>query len=362
MINPSYIHIFESIPMGVMVTDLSGHISTMNQHAKSILNIKGKYLNKGNFQTLFSEQDSISIENLFHAQDDGKKGSVRINYHDKILEITVGPLNGKKGVLYGTVITIKDITEIENNRAQDRNREKYTVMAELSAEMAHDIRNPLGSIELLASLLKKESKRKKDSNRATQIIAAVKTMENKISQLIHLSKTKQIPVAYVNIHDVLKDILLFSEKIVDGGTVILSAQYANIEPVVECNPDMMKQVFLNLILHALQETSRLDIITRHLEECRMIEISFIEKSVSAQENIGSSNLIQPSRTKEKNWGLGLAIIHNIVNMYKGHMRVEYLINVGIAFVLAFPLVGRGTSEVNEIHDPIANRKGEHEQK
>jgi PAS domain S-box-containing protein len=362
MINDNYINIFESIPMGVMVIDLSGHISTMNQHAKSILNIKGKSINKDHFQALFSEQDSISIENLFHTQHYGQKGSVKINYNDKILEITVGPLNGKKCVLNGTVITIKDITEIENNRAQDRNREKYTVMAELSAEMAHDIRNPLGSIELLASLLKKESKRKKDINRANQIIAAVKTMENKISQLIHLSKTKQIPAAYVNIHDVLKDILLFSEKIIDGGMVILSAKYADIDPVVECNPDMMKQVFLNLILHALQETSRLDILTRYLEERQMIEISFIEQCVSAQENLGSSNLIPTSRTKEKNWGLGLAIIHNIVNMYKGQMRVEYLINVGIAFVLSFPLARRGTSELNEIHDPIANMKGEHEQK
>jgi sensor histidine kinase regulating citrate/malate metabolism len=94
----------------------------------------------------------------------------------------------------------------------------------------------------------------------------------------------------------------------------------------------------------------------------MIEISFIEKSVSIQESLGSSNLIQPSHTQEKNWGLGLAIIHNIVNMYKGHMRVEYLINVGIAFVLSFPLVRRGTSEPNEIHDPIANNEGEHEEK
>ena len=74
--------------------------------------------------------------------------------------------------------------------ALERNKEKYTVMGELSADMAHEIRNPLGSIELLASLLKKESKRKKDINRANQIIAAVKTMENKISQLIHRFKNK----------------------------------------------------------------------------------------------------------------------------------------------------------------------------
>jgi PAS domain S-box-containing protein len=362
MITNSYVHIFESIPIGVVVTDRYGYILTMNNYAKSILNITDRSFIKENFLTLLGVQDSLPIENIFHTWHSGKTDSIKITHKEKILELSGGPFNGRKGALLGSVITLRDITEIENNQSLERNKEKYTIMGELSADMAHEIRNPLGSIELLASLLKKESKRKKDINRANQIIAAVKTMENKVSQLIHLSKTKQIPVKNVNIHDVLKEILLFSEKIVDGGTVILSAQYADIEPVIECNPDMIKQVFLNLILNVLQETSRLDIITHHLEERQMIEISFIEKSESTPEKMRSDILNRLSRTKEKNWGLGLAIVHNIVNMYKGYIRVEYLIHVGTAFVLSFPLVRGGISELDKINDPIENMKGEHEEK
>jgi signal transduction histidine kinase len=362
MITNSYFDIFENIPVGVAVIDLDGHILTMNKYAKLILNIKDKPLDEEQIHTLLGEQDSISTKNVFHTQDIGKIYNAKINYQDKVLEIICGPLSGVTGVLSGAVITLKDITEMEKNKALDRDKEKYTVMGEISADMAHEIRNPLGSIELLASLLKKESKRKKDINRANQIIAAVKTMENKISQLIHLSKTKQIPVMDVNIHEVLKDILLFSERIIDGGTVILTAQYADIEPVIKCNPDMMKQVFLNIILNALQETSRLDIITHHLEGCGMIEISFIEKIGSTPETMRSDILHRLSRTKEKNWGLGLAIVHNIVNMYKGYIKVEYLVNVGTAFVLSFPLVRGETSELNKINDPIENIRGKHEKK
>ena len=362
MITNNYIHIFECIPVGIVVIDRLGYILTMNKYAKSIMNVKDDSIKKKHIHALLGEQDSLSIEHLFHAERVEKTGSIKIKHKDKILEITGGPLKGRGDVLLGAVITIKDITEMENNLARERNIEKYTVMGEMSADMAHEIRNPLGSIELLASLIKKESKRKKDISRANHIIAAVKTMENKISQLIHLSKTKQIPVSYVNIHDILKEILLFSEKIIDEGAVIVSAQYADIEPVIECNPDMMKQVFLNLILNVLQETSRLDIITHHLEESQMIEIAFIEKNVSSPEQMQSDILNRLSRTKEKNWGLGLAIVHNIVSMYKGYIKIEYLVNVGTAFVLSFPLVKRGTSELDEIDDPIENMKGEHEEK
>lgn len=362
MLPSSYFHIFESIPIGVVVIDLCGYVLTINQYAKTILNVTEKSLYKTHIHTLLRDEGSISIEDSFHFEPLEKTGSAKIKHKDRILEIVSGPLSGRKDILLGAVITLKDVTEIEKKQALERNREKYTFMGELSADMAHEIRNPLGSIELLASLLKKESKRKKDVNRANQIISSVKTVENKISQLIHLSKTKQIPVTNVNIHDILKEILLFSEKIVDGGTVILSAQYADIEPIIECNPDMIKQVFLNLILNTLQETSRLDIVTHCLEEHRMIEISFIEKNGSTLENVRSNMHHRVSRTTEKNWGLGLAIVHNIVNMYKGYIRVEYLVNVGTAFILSFPLVRKETSELGKTHDPIENMKGEHEEK
>jgi len=333
----TYVHVFESIPMGLMVLDLGGYILNMNKYAKSIFNITGKINHGKHINTLLKDQ-VLPIDDILHTPEYGNTNSIKTKHKDKTLEIMGGPLNYGNGDLLGVVIILKDITETEKNHALERTREKYTVMGELSSDMAHEIRNPLGSIELLASLLKKELKRKKDINRVNQIIAAVKTMENKISQLIHLSKTKQVPAMHVNIHNVLKDILFFSEKIIDDGIVILSVQYADIEPIVECNADMMKQVFLNLILNALRESSRLDIVTRYLEERQMIEISFIEKRESTPDGVYSNIATRIPRIKEKNWGLGLAIVHNIVNMYKGYMKVECLVDIGTAFVLSFPLV------------------------
>ena len=66
MITNSYVHIFESIPVGVVVTDLYGYILTMNNYAKSILNITDKSITKEHFLTLLGVQDSLPIENIFH--------------------------------------------------------------------------------------------------------------------------------------------------------------------------------------------------------------------------------------------------------------------------------------------------------
>jgi nitrogen-specific signal transduction histidine kinase len=343
MITANDTHILESLPFGVVVVDLHGHVQSMNRYAKSLLHFTGKPNGHEHIHTLLGDQETIPIEKYVHSGRIGEMGST-IESHDRMLEVSGAPLKGRKDATAGAIIILKDITEIEKIKAVEKKNEKHAIIGELSSDFAHEIRNPLGSIKLLASLIKKESRRKKDINRADLIIASVKTMEEKISGMIQLGEARKIPMASVNIHDVLKDILMFSENIIDGESVFLSAQYADIEPVVECNAYMMKQLFLHLILNALPEAGRLDIMTRYLEKQRLIEVCFIEKSEAALESIRSNILHRLTRAKEKNWGLGLAIVHNIVNMYRGSIRVETMEEAGTAFILSFPLVEMNVME------------------
>jgi signal transduction histidine kinase len=356
--NP-YIQIFESIPLGIVVVDLRGHIQTMNGYARTILDIADTPAKKAPIHALLGP---LPLANLLRDEHVGETGGTKIRRGGKVLEIRVARMKGGKEEPPKAVITVRDVTEMEKIQAIEINNEKHALISELSADIAHEIRNPLGSIELLASLLKKESNRVKDVNRANQIMAAVKNMENAISNLIHRSRKEQLPVAPVLIHDLLKEILLFSEKIIDGGAVFLSARYADMEPVIECNADMMKQVLLHVILNALPGAGRLDISTHFVEERRDIEIHFIEKSEADPRNIRSGIFNRLSSAKEDHWGLGLAIVHNIVNMYRGSMRFEYREEVGAAFVLSFPLLPAERPERGATSDPIEARKEANEKK
>jgi PAS domain S-box-containing protein len=354
-----YLQIFESIPLGIVVINLHGHIQTMNRYAKTILDITDTTIQNKHIHTLLGP---IPIDGLLKNEHSGEIGGTKIRLDGKILEIMLARIKVEQWEQPKAVITLRDVTEIEKIRTVEKDNEKDAFIHELSADIAHEIRNPLGSIELLASLLKKESNREKDVKRANQIMAAVETVENAISRLIHRSKKDQLPFTHVNIHDLLKEIMLFSEKIIDGGGVFLSVRYADVEPVVECNADMIKQVFLYLILNALTGAGRLDIITHYLEKLRVIEIHFIEKNGPDSENNRSSIFSRLSRAKEDRWGLGLAIVHNIVNMYHGWMRIEYREEVGVEFVLSFPLLPKRSSGLSATTDPIEIKKEAHEEK
>jgi nitrogen-specific signal transduction histidine kinase len=356
MTTPDPTHIFDSISAGIVVVDLDGHVLTMNRYARIILDAGEPPFRKERIHALLGP---LPIEALLQDEHARETGGTKIILDGKTLEIMVDRLEGEEPPK--AVITFRDITNMERIRAIERSNEKHALISELSADIAHEIRNPLGSIELLASLLRKESHRGKDTHRANQIMAAVKNVENAISSLIHRSKQDQLPVAPVNIHDLLKSILLFSEEIIDGGAVFLSARYADVEPVIECNADMMKQVFLHLILNALPDAGCLDIVTHCVEERRAIEIHFIERGGADSRNIRSGILDRLSCAKKDHWGLGLAIVHNIVDMYHGCMRFEYREEVGAVFVLSFPLLPFRGAKPGGTNDPVETRKEKDEE-
>ncbi|MBN1380285.1 MAG: hypothetical protein JXA41_01270 [Deltaproteobacteria bacterium] len=328
------VDIIESMPLGVMATDLNGSITMMNKQAKSFMDLSDDAGDAINIR------GSILNDIVLRARDVVERGPFTVKKNGKIFETSITPLSNTDGQSTGTLIMIKDITKAETHRELELKKEKYAALEAFSADVAHEIRNPLGSIELYASLLKKELKRKKDIHRVNQIIAAAKIVENKIKSLILLSKRFDIPTQSVNIHSLLKDILLFSEQIIEDETIFLSVQYAEIEPLVECNPDMIKQVFLNLILNALQtmpEECRLDIVTRYHQEDQSIEICFIDNGAYPPDHIPSRIFERFSRINENNSYLGLAVVHNIINLYKGSLKIEFTEGTGTAFVFSFPL-------------------------
>jgi len=358
MIINNNILILENMPIGVIVTDLNGNIKTMNKCARSIMKMLDNPINNQHMATLLGDRYIASIRSLFQSEFCTEANGFKITRSGKILEIVGAPLNGENDVIAGIVFTIKDITEMERNQELEKDHEKHAAIGKLSADIAHEIRNPLGSIELFASLLKKELKRKKDINRVNQIITAARNVANRISSLILFSKTCQIPIKLVNIHEILKDILLFSEQIIDQETVFLSARYADVDPVIACNPDMVKQVFLNLILNALQalpDGGRLDIVTSYISDVQAIEIHFIDSSPYTLKNICGNTLDRLSKTNGRSLGLGLAVMHNIINMYKGSIRMEYIEGGGSAFILSFPVINVQTEEIDPYKNPIEEK-------
>jgi len=128
------------------------------------------------------------------------------------------------------IILIRDLTEINTLREELERNRRLAAVGTLAAGIAHEIRNPLGSIALFASLLMKEQRNERDLERLSQIIAAVRGMDNKISNLMLFAR-KQVPMMRVTgLHGVLKEVIGFSGEIVRQKGVSIEAKYVKGNP------------------------------------------------------------------------------------------------------------------------------------
>ncbi len=340
-------NILESLTTGVVVTDMAGRVQTINRCAEMFAeasedDVRGKHIT-----VLFDDISEDMWGDIFFSRFFKEEAGHKIRLKGRTLELFGSPVHDRNGGTIGTVFIVRDITRIEKLEDMAKRTEKFAAMGEMAANIAHEIRNPLGSIELFASLLMKDLKGKRDRERIARIVTSVKNMDNKISNFLLFTKTKLPHLERVKIHEILKETLLFTEQIASQGNISFSFNCADEESFVAGDAEMLKQVFLNLILNAFQampDGGHLHIETRNFDDdptkpniTSYFEITFTDDGVGiSAENL--PKIFDPFySTKEGTSGLGLAIVHNIVSMHKGAIHVENGAKGGTVVTLLFPL-------------------------
>jgi two-component system sensor histidine kinase FlrB len=219
-------------------------------------------------------------------------------------------------------------------------------MGEMAVKIAHEIRNPLGSIELFASLLQKELEHNAELKPLCgHICSGVKRIDNIISNLLLFIRPEQTPeMRVLDIHESLKDSLFFAEHLIHTNTGIeVVTNFADRPLRVYGDPQLLSQVSLNLILNALQamtDGGRLTISTGtgdNVQGDEITEIRFTDTGCGiSPENL--SKIFDPFfTTKKKGMGLGLSIVHHITETHGGTIDMNSSQSQGTECIVSLPI-------------------------
>ncbi|HTZ38877.1 MAG TPA: ATP-binding protein, partial [Syntrophales bacterium] len=226
--------------------------------------------------------------------------------------------------------------------------EKFAAMGEMAADIAHEVRNPLGSIALSASLLLKGLTGEKNRDQVARILHSVRNVDNKIANLLLFTRKPEPVFRDLRIYDVLQEILKFCAEILDKEGIRLSVRLTGTSPMVRADGELLKQVFLNIILNAVQAMrggGKLMIeARRHTDPAlrpgmeRTLELRFADTGGGIREE-DRKRIFDPFfSTKEGGNGLGLAIVHNIIDLHRGTVDVERGEKGGSVFTVLLPLL------------------------
>lgn len=364
----SYLHnILESLDSGVMVLDASGRVTTVNDAVHRITGFCSNELIGQKLSDLgILEQSFIGILNRIMAHpSQGCNCEMQITQRDgqsRHVNLLSSPMKNSRNRVSGRVIVVQDIERLKALEEQAQRTGRLSAMGEMAARIAHEVRNPLGSIELFASLLRREL----DGDRkrlAEHLITGVRTLNTILTNLLYFFRgpLEAVPTE-IDIHRFLSEFLEEMSHPIQKSRVTIRKYFSEESFTLQGDPELLKQLFLNLILNAIQampDGGEIEIVTRLIQE--EIEILrpesgdpsppvFLEIRVSdAGPGIPAeiqSRIFDPFfTTKERGAGLGLAIAHNIMEAHGGTIQVMPGKQGGAAFLMTFPLkAGIGKTE------------------
>ncbi|MGD9240454.1 MAG: ATP-binding protein, partial [Desulfobacterales bacterium] len=219
-------------------------------------------------------------------------------------------------------------------------------MGEMAVRIAHEIRNPLGSIELFSTMLKDDLKDFEELKvLAEHISSGVKSINNIVSNLLLFIRPDQQPDRQVlDVQEALKDSLFFAGHLLDAQNIIkVETALADHPLEIRGDLELLKQVFLNLILNAIQAMSKggqLRISTRKVirqDDTQWAEIRLSDTGCGIA-TADLSKIFDPFyTTRNKGTGLGLTIAHNITKMHGGSIDITSCEGDGTECIVALPL-------------------------
>ncbi len=335
----NYLHnILERLPCGVLVMNERGDLNLCNPMAAGVLAKSGKrrqpYIS-AKMRSYLSSSVALS----------GGKSEIEIpikrGKKQKILATSGTPLSDSNGYQMGTLHIIRDITEMKALQEQNKRVERLSAMGEMAVELAHEIRNPLGSVELFASLLEKEVSG--DLKRwAENIRIGTQSLNNIVSNMLHFANPLSAAFTEVNVHSVIQEVVAFTNPIMNQRKVRILKELEAERPVVRADAELLKQMMLNLIMNAMNampSEGSLKVQTRDTGSTEgglpRLELIIQDSGVGIpSENL--DRIFDPFFTTNRNGtGLGLSVVHQIVEQHSGTIRVSSEINCGTTFIIGF---------------------------
>lgn len=339
-------NVVESMADGLISVDPDGKIVTLNRQAGEIIGARREAL----------EGRKITEVLGCDLSDLPRGGEGQAVLRDREIEITRGregaiplslsvtPLTDGKGGELGSVLLLKDLREIRDLQEKVRRSERLASLGRLAAGVAHEIRNPLSSIRGFAQYFQKRFQgQEEESGYASVMVKEVDRLNRVITELLSFAGPKSPHREPQSLENIAEGALKILAPEFAARKVAVFREYEPDLPAVSVDRDQMAQVFINLLLNALEAMAgggsiRVSIYRTGPPPCVTVSLADTGSGIP-EEDMGK--VFEPffSR-KRKGTGLGLAIVHQIIEGHGGDIKVESAPGMGTTFRFRLPLAGR----------------------
>ena len=358
--------VFNSIQEGIIVTDSKGRITYLNDAACQLFGLEaedslGKRLDervRGLDWDALSREGAVSRDmEIFYPTNrfinfysvplmiESRADGVATSLRD--VEDETGHRPVATGERVGHAIILRDITESRRTEQQTIESERLNALTLLAAGVAHEIGNPLNSLNIHLQLIEREARKLNGAKRAelqesVEVARAeINRLDSIISQFLRAIRPTRPQLRPENINSIVEEAVRFFALEIKDRDIVVEQELRSDLPLLELDRDQMKQAFYNVIknsFEAMKSRGILRIRTDVDESHVIVRFSDTGGGISA-ENL--SRVFEPYfTTKVSGTGLGLLIVRRIVREHGGEMSIESSEGKGLTLTIRLPHVDR----------------------
>ncbi len=368
--------ILGSLTSGIVAIDGDGRLVTFNAGAQRILGCSpgesaralGEVLRAQPTiaRLLLDTLDGRSPLSRAELVLDGDAGELA-----STIGFTLAPVRDGDGSVRGAAMLFRDLTPFEHGDEQERLRERLAALGQMAAGMAHEIRNPLASMEVLAGLLKRRlDGRPEELALLVQLMSELRAVADSVTASLEFVRPVSLVRCAVDPREIVEESLRTASKRVPFAGVI-ERRYAPDLPELHADPELLRGVVTNLIVNAFEAMSgqalpaRLELCVHSRvsapaarpvrvgadgraaapEPCplREVVISVADAGPGVGEELREKIFYPFFTTKERGSGVGLALAQKVVASHGGVLELESVRGAGATFRVRLPVTAREAS-------------------
>jgi signal transduction histidine kinase len=338
-----------SMRNGVMAITREGLITVINEEAYRVLGVPETTSDLGRHfsELLHNHPDLLRVfASAFDLSHLPNRAELRLEPSGTVIGYTVSLVRDDRGRVYGAALFFKDLTLVEQAEDRERLRDRLAALGEMAAMIAHEVKNPLASIEVMAGLLRRQVADRTDLHGMLgDIINEAKMANSIVLEVLEFVRPIRLQVDHTSMTRVVQEALTLAEgKLARRGTWITVDVPPTLPPIVGDHYQLC-QVVTNLLINALEALDgggRIRIEARERPandqmQPRAIVVNVADDGPGIPADIAERIFNPFFTTKHQGSGLGLAIVRKIVDAHDGRIDLDSTPGAGTTFKVTLPV-------------------------
>lgn len=336
--------VLENMGDAVVVIDSNDKITLFNKSAEKLFDKFSSKVIGTEISNLFGENYSLIKNNIISSSDSPIyfEQILTISSESKYLSFSITKNKSTRGSPDNFTLVIKDLTTIRKLEEQAKRNEKLSAMGELASGVAHEIRNPINAIGMIAQRLNKEFSPASDAaeyHKINQLLKSEVDRINKIiTQFLNYARPVEIRKSKIDAEIFIGDLFsLFQNQAKVKNINFTSGTIDSF--IFNIDAELMKQALINILQNAFEATEQngtVKVESYKESTNAIITISDTGKGIS-EKNLKKIFDLYFTTKKDGN-GLGLSITQKIISQHSGSIELSSKENIGTTFKIILPLL------------------------